>query len=112
MFHKGTYYWWSSSEEDEEFIQSFNMSNEVFHEIPLPESFNMDKAGEIPLQESLNMDEEEGPEKMWIMGILNGSIVVLDYMWGGIDDKSFRGFHGQNCLQLVLFMELKSHCCL
>ncbi|XP_022946126.1 putative F-box/LRR-repeat protein At3g16555 [Cucurbita moschata] len=100
MFHEGTYYWWSS-EEDEEFIQSFNMSDEVFGEIPLPESLNMDKVGEIPLQESLNMDEgeeeeeeewpegPEGPRKMWSMGILNGSIVVLDYLWGGIDEKSF-----------------------
>ncbi|XP_022999086.1 F-box protein At3g08750-like [Cucurbita maxima] len=96
MFHEGTYYWWSS-EEEEEFIQTFNLSDEVFREIPLPESLNMDKAGEIPLQESLNMDEEEEeeeeeerPEKMWSMGILNGSIVVVDYMWGGgIDEKSF-----------------------
>lgn len=70
MYHDGTYYWWADTEGGTEFIQTFDMSNEVFGRIPVPEDF------------------EEQREKYRSMGVLNGSIVLFHYPSRG-DERTF-----------------------
>ena len=61
MYHEGTYYWWAKTDEGEEIIQSFDMSEEVFGRISMPESFKREDC----MYRS--------------MGVLNGSIVLFHY---------------------------------
>ncbi|KAG6580960.1 F-box protein CPR1, partial [Cucurbita argyrosperma subsp. sororia] len=70
MYHEGTYYWWADTDEGVEIIQSFDMSEEVFGQISMPESF------------------EEKREKYRSLGVLNGSIVLFRYPSRG-DEREF-----------------------
>ncbi|XP_022983805.1 F-box protein CPR1-like [Cucurbita maxima] len=70
MYHEGTYYWWADTDDKEEIIQSFDMSEEVFRRIPVPESFEGER------------------ERYRSMGILNGSIVLFHYPSRG-DEREF-----------------------
>ncbi|XP_023520995.1 F-box protein CPR1-like [Cucurbita pepo subsp. pepo] len=61
MRHEGTYYWWAFKKGGTNIIHTFDMSEEVFGEISIPD----------------NVAEED--EKYISTGILNGSIVIFHY---------------------------------
>ncbi|KGN59711.2 F-box protein CPR1-like [Cucumis sativus] len=73
MFHEGTYYWWAmtgNTEGNTEIIQTFDMSEEVFGRIPVPESF------------------EGTGDRYRSLGVLDGCIVLFHYPSRG-DERSF-----------------------
>lgn len=70
MYHEGTYYWWADTEGGTEIIQTFDMSEEVFGRIPVPESF------------------QGTGDRYRSLGVLDGSIVLFHYPSRG-DERSF-----------------------
>ena len=69
LYHEGTYYWWERDGREGENILSFDMSDELFGKISLPESFNR--------------------ENYKILGVLNGSIVVFGHECEVNNEKTF-----------------------
>ncbi|KAG6596950.1 F-box protein CPR1, partial [Cucurbita argyrosperma subsp. sororia] len=69
MYYEGMFYWWAE-DDDTEFILSFDMSEEVFGRISVPESFELDD------------------EKYRSAGTLNGSMVLFHYPKSG-DERMF-----------------------
>ena len=67
MCHEGTCYWWGLSEEGIETLETFDMSDEVFGQISIPEDFDV---------------IADGPK---CLGVFNGSIVVFPYPYKGYD---------------------------
>ncbi|KAA0053766.1 F-box protein CPR30-like [Cucumis melo var. makuwa] len=70
VFHEGTYYWWADADGNTEIILTFDMSEEVFGQIPVPESFQ----GTGDWYRSL--------------GVLDGRIVLFHYPSRG-DERRF-----------------------
>ncbi|XP_022966686.1 F-box protein CPR1-like [Cucurbita maxima] len=70
MHHKGTYYWWAYKKEEGNIIHTFDMSEEIFGEISVPN----------------NLVEED--VEYISMGMLNGSIVIFHCSKTG-NEKTF-----------------------
>ena len=70
MHHKGTYYWWAYKEGRTNIIHTFDMSEEVFGEISVPNDVVNERMEYIS------------------MGTLNGSIIIFHYSKTG-NEKTF-----------------------
>ncbi|XP_008443617.2 F-box protein CPR1-like [Cucumis melo] len=71
MCHEGTCYWWGLSEECTGTLETFDMSDEVFGQIPIPEDFDV------------------MADRYKCLGVFNGSIVLFPYPYKGYDRMLF-----------------------